>query len=50
LRFYESPNDFNKKQKELLKLERGSDYSEADYDYYMRNANEVNESKSDNVS
>lgn len=37
LRFYENNADYNKKQKELLELERGSDYSEADYQYYMKN-------------
>lgn len=46
LRFYENNNDYNKKQKELLKLERGSDYSEADYDYYMKN-DDYNDNKSD---
>jgi hypothetical protein len=46
LRFYENNNDYNKKQKELLKLERGSDYSEADYDYYMKNE-DYNDNKSE---
>lgn len=48
IRFYQINNDYHKKQKELLKLERGSDYSETDYDYYMKGVNEVNESKSEN--
>ena len=47
-RFYQINNDYHKKQKELLKLERGDDYSETDYDYYLRDKNDVNESKSEN--
>jgi hypothetical protein len=34
------------KEKELLKLERGSDYSESDYEYFMR-MKIVNDTKSD---
>jgi len=34
------------KEKELLKLERGSDYSETDYEYFMR-MKIVNDTKSD---
>jgi hypothetical protein len=48
IRFYQINNDYHKKQKELLKLERGDDYSETDYDYYMKGVNEINESKSEN--
>lgn len=48
IRFYQINNDYHKKQKELLKLERGSDYSETDYDYYMKGMNEINESRSEN--
>jgi hypothetical protein len=45
--YYENKRDKLAKEKELLKLERGSDYSESDYDYFMRiNAELVNESKS----
>jgi hypothetical protein len=35
------------KEKELLKLERGTDYSESDYEYFMQ-MKMVNESKSEN--
>lgn len=35
--FFESTVKRRQKEKELLKLERGEDYSEADYEYYMRN-------------
>jgi hypothetical protein len=45
--YYENKRDKLNKEKELLKLERGSDYSESDYDYFMRiNAELGNESKS----
>lgn len=45
LKIYETNKEYNETQKELLKLERGSDYSEADYDHYMKN--EVYNDKSD---
>lgn len=48
IRFYQINNDYHKKQKELLKLERGDDYSETDYDYYLKGINEQNESRSEN--
>jgi hypothetical protein len=45
--YYENKRDKLNKEKELLKLERGSDYSESDYDYFMRiNAELGNETKS----
>ncbi len=45
--YYENKKEKLIKDKELLKLERGSDYSETDYDYFMRNQIEVsNETKS----
>jgi hypothetical protein len=49
--YYENKRDKLAKEKELLKLERGSDYSESDYDYFMRiNAEMGNETKSSFVS
>ena len=38
------------KERELLKLERGSDFSESDYDHFMKNqvVENVNESKDTN--
>jgi hypothetical protein len=46
--YYENKKEKLLKDKELLRLERGSDYSETDYDYFMRMHGEVmmNESKS----
>lgn len=45
--FFENKAKIIQKEKEMLKLERGSDYSESDYDYFMRiNMGEVDESKS----
>ena len=46
--FFEDKNRIAQKEKELLKLERGSDYSESDYEYFMRVNVEMNESKSEN--
>ena len=46
--FFEDKNRIAQKEKELLKLERGSDYSESDYEYFMRINLDMNESKSDN--
>ena len=46
--FFEDKNRIQQKEKELLKLERGSDYSESDYDYFMRVNIDMNESKSEN--
>ena len=34
-------------QKQLLKLERGSDYSEGDYEYWLRQNMDINESKTE---
>ena len=45
--YYENKREKLLKEKELLKLERGSEYSEADFDYFMRLQGEGhNESKS----
>ncbi len=45
--YYENKKEKLIKDKELLKLERGSDYSETDYDYFMRMQGEIsNETKS----
>lgn len=46
--FFEDKNRIAQKEKELLKLERGSDYSESDYEYFMRVNVDMNESKSEN--
>ncbi len=40
--YYENRKEKLIKDKELLKLERGSDYSETDYDYFMRMQGEIN--------
>jgi len=45
--FFEDKGRIAQKEKELLKLERGSDYSESDYEYFMRMNMEINESKSE---
>ena len=45
--FFEDKNRIQQKEKELLKLERGSDYSESDYDYFMRVNVDMNESKTE---
>lgn len=47
--FFEDKNRIAQKEKELLKLERGSDYSESDYEYFMRVNIDINESKSENA-
>ena len=45
--YYENKREKLLKEKELLKLERGSEYSEADYEYFIRLQGEGNnESKS----
>jgi hypothetical protein len=46
--FFENKAKIIQKEKEMLKLERGSDYSESDYEYFMRINMNVNESKSEN--
>jgi len=46
--FFEDKNRIAQKEKELLKLERGSDYSESDYEYFTRVNVDMNESKSEN--
>jgi hypothetical protein len=46
--FFEDKNRIAQKEKELLKLERGSDYSESDYEYFTRVNIDMNESKSEN--
>jgi len=46
--FFEDKNRIAQKEKELLKLERGSDYSESDYEYFMRQNIDMNETKSEN--
>lgn len=45
--FFENKAKIIQKEKELLKLERGSDYSESDYEYFMRMHIDMNETKSD---
>lgn len=46
--FFENKAKVTQKEKELLKLERGSDYSESDYDYFMRINMDLNETNSEN--
>lgn len=46
--FFENKAKIIQKEKELLKLERGSDYSESDYEYFMRMNMDMNETKSEN--
>jgi hypothetical protein len=45
--FFENKAKILQKEKELLKLERGSDYSESDYEYFMQ-MKMVNDTKSEN--
>jgi hypothetical protein len=42
--FFENKALIVQKEKELLKLERGSDYSESDYEYFMRKKFILNDS------
>ncbi len=42
--FFENKAKIIKKEKEMLKLERGSDYSESDYDFLMRKQIAMSES------
>lgn len=45
--FFENKAKIMKKEKEMLRLERGSDYSESDYDFLMRNQFAKNASYTD---
>jgi hypothetical protein len=45
--FFENKAKIIQKEKEMLKLERGSDYSENDYEYFMRINVDMNETKSE---
>lgn len=45
--FFRNKAEILQKQKQLLKLERGSDYSEGDYEYWLRQNVDINESKSE---
>lgn len=47
--FFENKNKIIQKEKELLKLERGSDYSESDYEFFMRINLDLNETKSEKI-
>ena len=42
--FFRNKAEILQKQKQLLKLERGSDYSEGDYEYWLRQNMDINES------
>ena len=43
--FFRNKAEILQKQKQLLKLERGDDYSEGDYEYWLRQNVDMNESK-----
>jgi hypothetical protein len=46
--YFENKAMILQKERELLKLERGSDFSESDYEHFMKNQNiieNVNDSK-----
>lgn len=45
--FFRNKAEILQKQKQLLKLERGSDYSEGDYEYWLRQNMDINESKTE---
>ena len=45
--FFRNKAEILQKQKQLLKLERGDDYSEGDYEYWLRQNVELNESKTE---
>lgn len=45
--FFENKAKIIQKEKELIKLERGSDYSESDYEYLMRKKMVMNDTISD---
>ena len=45
--FFENKAKIIQKEKELIKLERGSDYSESDYEYLMRKKIVMNETMSE---
>lgn len=45
--FFENKAKIIQKEKELIKLERGSDYSESDYEYLMRKKMVMNETISE---
>jgi hypothetical protein len=47
--FYRKKAEIQLKKKQLLKLERASDYSESDYEYWLRNNHDPNETKSDKI-
>jgi len=48
--FFENKAKIIQKEKELIKLERGSDYSESDYEYLMRKKILMNETMSDDLN
>lgn len=43
--FFRNKAEILQKQKQLLKLERGSDYSEGDFEYWLKQNADANESK-----
>ena len=43
--FFRNKTEIHQKQKQLLKLERGSDYSEGDFEYWLKQNADTNESK-----
>ena len=45
--FFRNKAEILQKQKLLLKLERGDDYSEGDYEYWLRQNIDMNESKTE---
>ena len=45
--FFRNKAEILQKQKQLLKLERGDDYSEGDYEYWLRQNIDMNESKTE---
>ena len=45
--FFRNKAEILQKQKQLLKLERGDDYSEGDYEYWLRQNVDMNESKTE---
>ena len=45
--FFRNKAEILQKQKQLLKLERGSDYSEGDYEYWLRQNMDINDSRSE---
>lgn len=46
--FFENKAKIIQKEKELIKLERGSDYSDSDYEYLIRKKQNMNETISEN--